>query len=305
MSQFTDDDGPILVNNINEKKEEKPEEEDPIVYEDDVDHYDQYRIPVGIEHIREEIKNDTVRILDAGSGTGNYIIALLMHEQQKQGKKKEYQIIGLEKNMGMIKRSIEKIMANNLNSVIVHGDLLDENLIFEDESFDGIMINQVLDYLDDGSDKTFPNFKKMLNELSRILQPGGFLAINCSTPEQAEGFWYNYMIPEMKTQFKNRHIPMELLLSYLEEDFIVKKNVKVVESLYPEEQYNDVAKALNPKWKKGDCNWTYAKKASIREFNKHLEECLREQSTEALFQTLDRQRNEIGQSTMIIAYRKE
>jgi len=295
---YTDSDNDSFFTNTLVKK---PIDED-IKYVDDVDKYDLMRTIVGIEYLKPLFKENVIRVLDAGCGTGNYI---------KELNNDNCQFIGIDNNAEMVKKTVEKIKEFDLNALIFLGSLNDP-LPFPSESFDGVMINQVLDYLDDGSDKSFPNCKKIFAEFHRIIRPGGFLAINFSTPEQAESFWYNYLVPNMMKQFKKRHISKDLLVKYLtQNNFTVKSTFKIVDSTMKKINYNNIIGALNSDWRKGDTNWIYANEKSIDELNEllhrsvnHYDPDLPNEAKYPLFITLDRVRQEIGQSLTIIAIRK-
>ncbi len=65
-------------------------------------------------------------------------------------------------------------------------------LPFEDNSFDAVIINQVIHHLD--NTPSFPNFRNLVKEVHRILKPNGFFSINHYFPENIPGYFIFYYI---------------------------------------------------------------------------------------------------------------
>lgn len=107
-----------------------------------------YRLNEEINNFARQIKNGS-RVLDAGAGDCKYKIHFVTHD---------YISVDFCK--------VEKPYAD-LDYV---SDL--NALPFEDNYFDAILFSQVLEHI--------PDPKKVLNELQRVLKPGGL--IFCSTP---------------------------------------------------------------------------------------------------------------------------
>ena len=68
---------------------------------------------------------------------------------------------------------------------------------FDKETFDGVMINQVLHHLPDDPAKGFPAHRRVFEEFARVLKPGGVLTVNtCSQEQLRHGYWYYDLIPK-------------------------------------------------------------------------------------------------------------
>jgi len=124
-------------------------------------------------------------ILDIATGTGDLAIAMSNLNPDK--------IIGLDLSEGMLKVGREKIKARKLDSLIemVQGD--SENLPFEDNTFDAITVSFGV--------RNFENLEKGLEEIYRVLKPGGtFIILEFSQPQkvpmkQLYGFYSKYILP--------------------------------------------------------------------------------------------------------------
>jgi len=130
-------------------------------------------------------KNNPKQLLDIATGTGDFAIMLAKINPEK--------VIGLDISQGMLDKGIEKIKNKKLESLIdmIQGD--SENMPFEDNTFDGITIGFGV--------RNFENLDKGLQEIRRVLKPGGVLAIlETSQPEkfpmkQLFKFYSKYIIP--------------------------------------------------------------------------------------------------------------
>ncbi|MFC4231785.1 bifunctional demethylmenaquinone methyltransferase/2-methoxy-6-polyprenyl-1,4-benzoquinol methylase UbiE [Parasediminibacterium paludis] len=102
------------------------------------------------------------KILDVATGTAD--VALMTHDILKPNN-----IIGIDISEGMLNLGREKIAAKGLQNVIqlYQGD--SENIDFEDNSFDAITVAFGV--------RNFQNLLKGLQEMKRVLQPGGKLVV--------------------------------------------------------------------------------------------------------------------------------
>lgn len=108
------------------------------------------------------------KILDIATGTGDLAI---MHSQEIP----EAKIIGLDISSGMLEVGKEKIKALGLASNIemVLGD--SENIPYEDNFFDAITVSYGV--------RNFEDLNKGLQEINRVLKPGGtFVVLETSVP---------------------------------------------------------------------------------------------------------------------------
>ncbi len=100
-------------------------------------------------------------ILDIATGTGDLAILMTATSAKK--------IVGLDLSEGMLEVGRKKIAAKNLSHKIemIQGD--SENLPFEDNSFDAVTVAYGI--------RNFENLNKGLEEILRVLKPGGNLVI--------------------------------------------------------------------------------------------------------------------------------
>lgn len=124
-------------------------------------------------------------ILDIATGTGDLAI-----QMANTGAKR---IVGLDLSEGMLNVGKKKIAAKNLDTKIemVQGD--SENLPFSDNSFDAITVAFGV--------RNFENLEKGLEEIYRVLKPGGiFVVLETSVPtkfpyKQGYRFYSNFILP--------------------------------------------------------------------------------------------------------------
>lgn len=106
-------------------------------------------------------ENNPKQILDIATGTGDLAIMLSQLHPDK--------IIGLDISEGMLSVGKEKIAKANLSEMVemIVGD--SENMPFEDATFDAITVSFGV--------RNFANLDKGLQEINRVLKPGGILVI--------------------------------------------------------------------------------------------------------------------------------
>jgi SAM-dependent methyltransferase len=143
------------------------------------ENYDKTREPVGTEisvgcFAHGPVPLDQMVVLDAGCGTGNYAQAMLHYVGQ---------IEAVDLNLGMLEVASQKLSGPQAEGRIsFHSARIDE-LPFEDETFDGVMINQVLHHLPDDATKGFPIHRNVFSEFARVLKTGGVLVVNTCSQE--------------------------------------------------------------------------------------------------------------------------
>ncbi len=106
-------------------------------------------------------KNNPKKILDIATGTGD--LAIMMASLRPE------EIVGLDISAGMLEVGKEKIADKNLDKLIqmVLGD--SEKIPFEDNYFDAITVSFGV--------RNFENLDKGLQEIHRVLKPGGTFAV--------------------------------------------------------------------------------------------------------------------------------
>jgi len=130
-------------------------------------------------------------ILDIATGTGDLAI-----QMANTGAKK---VVGLDLSEGMLKVGRKKISQKGLGSKIemVQGD--SENLPFQENSFDAITVAFGV--------RNFENLEKGLEEIFRVLKPGGiFVVLETSVPtkfpyKQGYRLYSNLILPMIGKMF--------------------------------------------------------------------------------------------------------
>lgn len=129
-------------------------------------------------------------VLDIATGTGDLAIQI--------AKSTQAQITGFDLSAGMLEVGRKKVTKEKLDDRIemIQGDA--ENMPFEDNSFDVITVAFGV--------RNFENLKKGLDEIYRVLKPGGkFIILEFSQPEsfpmkQLYAFYSKNILPKIGKQ---------------------------------------------------------------------------------------------------------
>lgn len=212
------------------------------------------RTPVCVEKIIEKLPQDCA-VLDAGCGTGNYMIPLA-----HCGKVKSY--IGMDVNEGMLYHARKKAKAVRSNENVttdvttLAGSLLEE-LPFGDNVFDVVLVNQVLPHIVDL--RVFDKLKyvtELFKEFGRILKPGGMLSINTCTHDQLSAVWYNNAMPEACEMLKARTPEIDVLKGLIEQtgftDFTFTKDTEPLQG----DNYWRYELCFTENYRAGDAVWS-------------------------------------------------
>jgi demethylmenaquinone methyltransferase/2-methoxy-6-polyprenyl-1,4-benzoquinol methylase len=130
-------------------------------------------------------KHQPQHTLDVATGTADLAIAL--------AKKTKTPIIGIDISNGMLDIGREKLKKLNLDQQIVLQQADSENLPFDDNVFDAVMVAFGV--------RNFENLDKGLAEMNRVLKPGGMLAVlEFSRPrkfpvKQLYNFYFRFILP--------------------------------------------------------------------------------------------------------------
>lgn len=120
--------------------------------------------------IQKVLEQQPKKVLDVATGTGDLALALAQKNNQ-------IDITGLDISAGMLDLGKEKVLQAQKSKQIqmILGD--SEDLPFEDHSFDGVMVAFGV--------RNFENLDLGLQEIYRVLKPGGQLTIlETSVPQQ-------------------------------------------------------------------------------------------------------------------------
>ena len=215
--------------------------------------YDRTRIPIGIEIILGCLAASgrpltSLRLLDAGCGTGSFTAALRQHVGA---------IDAVDLNPSMLGVAQEKIDRTRGCPVALHEAGIDA-LPFDDASFDAVMVNQVLHHLPDSSRDGWPMLRRVLAELARVLRPGGTAVINtCSHDQIRRGWWYPSLVPRAVEVMCERHADTEVLAGLLAGAGLAPRGRFVpTDAVMQGDAYFDGRGPLDPAWRRGDSLWS-------------------------------------------------
>lgn len=146
-------------------------------------------------------ENNPKQILDIATGTGDLAIMMASLNPDK--------IVGLDISEGMLAVGKQKINKQNLSDKIemVVGD--SENIPFKDNTFDAITVSFGV--------RNFENLDKGLQEINRVLKPGGkFVVLETSNPttfpfKQGYKLYTNFLLPIIGKVFSKDKIAYSYL----------------------------------------------------------------------------------------------
>ncbi len=261
--------------------------------------YDRTREPAGMEIIigcmaQTPVPLDRAMVLDAGCGTGSYSQALLPHVGR---------IEAVDLNEGMLAAARQKLaQAEKEGRVSFHSARIDE-LPFENDTFDGVMINQVLHHLPDDASEGFPEHRKVFEEFARVLKPGGVLTVNtCSQQQLRDGYWYYALIPQAAETLRRRFAPVESLTKILQElGFDYRGRFAPTDATIQSGSYLDPHGPLKKEWRDGDSTWSLVKEDELDRALFRVRELDKEGGLEDYVDHHDARRRDIGQVTILSA----
>jgi SAM-dependent methyltransferase len=89
-----------------------------------------------------------------------------------------------------------------------------KKLPFSNGTFDVVMVNQVMQYLD--KDFTnYPNARFLLVELCRVMKPGGTILINTCTRAMVDSYWYIDLSPNCRDIFTREYMALDQLAKFM------------------------------------------------------------------------------------------
>jgi 2-aminoethylphosphonate-pyruvate transaminase len=265
--------------------------------------YDDTRVPVGLPIILDHLASTPTAlseqtVLDAGCGTGSCLAEL----RGRIGK-----LHGRELNAGM-QQVAKKRFADAPSVQIEQGSITE--LPFADETFDGIICNQVLHHLDPGeSDDAdsagFPNVSSFFREAFRVLRPNGVLVINTSSHHQhRDGFWWAALIPAAIDRMLPRFPSIDRLENISQQTgFVGFETAVPLEEVLQGEQYLNPEGPLSAAWRAGDSSWSLTTEEELAHALDNVTSRLEDGSMAAFMEEREQLRAKIGQ-TIFLATRK-
>lgn len=260
--------------------------------------YDNTRVPIGYEIVlgcfasTPRPLHDQI-ILDAGCGTGNYLDIF---------KDKVKAIHGIDANEGMLEKTKKKL-AEYPQIHLKKADIL--KLPFEDNMFDGMMCNQVIQHLAiDVPREEFNPLSAMLREAHRVLRPGGVLVLNTCTPtQQQDAFWWADLIPKAIESVIRRFPPVETLAMLLS-DAGFKQEVGSTVPLHEVLQgdnYLDPEGPLKKSYRDGDSTWALAEAQELEQALNRVKAMHASNTMTDYLKERENLRRQIGQTTFVYA----
>lgn len=263
--------------------------------------YDRTRVPVGIEIILGCLASGggpvaSLRLLDAGCGTGSYAAALRRFVGA---------IDAVDLNPSMLDVARVKLDGVPGCPVALHEAGIDA-LPFEDASFDAVVVNQVLHHLPDLRHDGWPMLRRVLAELARVLRPGGAAVVNtCSHEQLRHGWWHASLVPGAVEAMCRCHVDTDELTALLDEAGLAPRGRFVPShAVLQGGAYFDGRGPLDPAWRRGDSLWSVVS-ASELESALHRIRALDDAGTlDAFVAENDRMRTSVGQVGFHFAVRE-
>src|ERR671921_2044265 len=261
--------------------------------------YDKTREPVGTEisvgcFAHAPVSLDRAVILDAGCGTGNYSRAMLDYVGR---------IEAVDMNSGMLEVAAQKLAeSKDEGRISFHSARIDE-LPFEDEYFDGVMINQVLHHLPDDPTQDFPAHRRVFAEFARVLKSGGALVVNtCSQEQLRYGYWHYSLIPEAADALRSRYAPLDELVEILDDcGFAYRGRFAPLDATVQGEPYLDPCGPLNKEWRDGDSVWSLVSEERLERACSRVQDLDERGELEAYMARNDALRPHVGQAMVLFA----
>ncbi len=263
--------------------------------------YDKTRIPIGLEIIHDFLLRSgrplsQLRLLDAGCGTGSYSGELVKYVKQ---------IAAIDMSSGMIDAARRKLAPYGVMGRLTFYQANIKSMPFQSQTFDAVVINQVLHHTENTQNDDYPNHFRILLEIHRILRSKGSLIINtCSQDQLMHGFWYYRLIPEAAKRFRIKFIPLERLTRMLGDcGFSVHDRFVPRDYVFQGNSYFDPLGPLRKEWRDGDSIFALVSNEELESARKKILEMRDRVALSHFLKVHDKPRQLLGQATFILASR--
>ena len=263
--------------------------------------YDDTRVPVGVDILLDCLSQaekpiSQLKLLDAGCGTGSYSKAIIGHVGQ---------IEAVDASDGMLRKAAQKLNGSREKGKFFLAQAQLHFLPFSKNTFDGIMVNQVLHHIDTSTNNGFPAHRRILKEFNRVLKPGGLIVINtCSQDQLKNGYWYYRFIPEAAESFRKRYMPLERLCEMLIEcGFTRCEQFVPYDEVFQGKAYFDVHGPLKESWRAGDSVFALATREQLIRAQNNIKDIDASGDLIKYIKSLDVKRENIGQGTFLLSFR--
>ena len=261
--------------------------------------YDNTRSAAGVEIIHQALRKSSTPIenqilVDAGCGTGLFSSKMLSYVKR---------IEAIDLNSEMISKAKDKMVSEETAGRISFHNISIDDLPFDNESVDSIMVNQVLHHLPENKDGLWSNHYKVFHEFSRVLKPTGTLIINRSTHEQMQNsFWFYNLIPKALKLVIEKHIDTEKLFKHLKKNGFgsIEQKAPLDVIMQGNELFN-VDGPFDPQWRRGDSIWSLVSDDDLNDVLEFIRALKNSSKLEEYIQDKDRSRLKYGQITFTIA----
>lgn len=230
------------------------------------------------------------RLLDAGCGTGSFLYEIAGRFASATG---------LDASTGMLDQAKEKL--GDVANVTLEEGKLPTLSMFQDESFDAMMIHQVVHHLDD--DPSFPALRDLIDEAFRVLAPGGALVLHTSSQEQVrKSYWFGWVVPEARERMASRFAPISKIREMFgTTGFEDLRITAPLEAMFHLDVYLDPEGPFRQEWRACDSMFALATDEELEQGLRRLRTACDDGSVRGVIDEAEQCRQRSGQSTFLSA----